>query len=121
MSKIPQVELWLSIVSQIHYETNGFAQDVLTLPDHKLFQLKPIDEWVIEFAPKMLAVIHHKDKARFRNCIVYLTALRQKQGKAWERQSAQFENENEELKLAIAELQERINGKENGRHRQHTA
>ena len=116
MSKIIDVDVWLSIVNQIHYETNGFSVNPEKLPDHKLIQLKPVDEWVIDFAPRMLKAIHPKDRGRFKNCIVYLTSLRQRQGEEWRRQNEAFKDEQDQLKRDIQELQNRLNEKANGRH-----
>lgn len=99
------IKVWLSIVSQIHYETNGFKLDLYKATDKQILEIKPVDQAIIDLAPEALKCVHPAVLSNMKNCVFYLTELRAMQGEAWQARTDRWEDEDKRLAAAIERLE----------------
>jgi hypothetical protein len=111
MSSTEPVHAAMRILNQIAFSTNGFTDPLEQMPDSLLMFMPAVDSELLDFIPTLIRILHPREKANFKNCIVYLTELQEYQRLAWQRFQDQHDAEQLELSRAINELQQKINGR----------
>ena len=113
MTSTEPVHALIRILNQLSFATDGFTADIDGMSDDELIYMPAIDHDILTALPELIRVIHPKERGKYKNAIVYLTALHEKQCEAWERFNEATAAEYEYIDNQIKALQLKINGNRN--------